>query len=97
MNEIDYIGFDIHKKTISYCVKQSDGKILEEEVVAANRPALEEWAEKRERGWIGAMEATLFTGWVYDTLKPYVLLTLLPLGGTGDLCLSLTRTYHECP
>src|SRR5678816_123846 len=26
-----------------------------------------------------------------------ILLTLLPLGGTGDLCLSLTRTYHECP
>ena len=24
-------------------------------------------------------------------------LTLLLLGGTGDLCLSLTRTYHECP
>ena len=71
MNEIDYIGFDIHKKTISYCVKQSDGKILEEDVVAANRPALEEWAEKRERRWIGAMEATLFTGWVYDTLKAY--------------------------
>ena len=27
---IDYIGLDIHKKTISYCVKQGDGKILDE-------------------------------------------------------------------
>ena len=32
-----YIGFDIHKKTISYCVKLNDGKILEEGVIAATR------------------------------------------------------------
>jgi len=69
MNEIDYIGFDIHKKTISYCVKQIDGKVVEEGVVQATRAALKEWVEKRPRSWDGAMEATLFTGWVYDALK----------------------------
>jgi transposase len=71
MNEIDYIGFDIHKKTISYCVKQNDGKILEEGVIEATRSSVREWAQKRQRGWVGAMEATLFTGWVFDTLKPH--------------------------
>ena len=30
MNTIDYIGFDIHKKTISFCAKALDGTILEE-------------------------------------------------------------------
>ena len=30
MPTIDYIGFDIHKKTISFCVKAQDGTILEE-------------------------------------------------------------------
>ena len=25
-----YIGFDVHKKTINYCVKMADGQIVEE-------------------------------------------------------------------
>jgi hypothetical protein len=29
MNSIYYIGFDIHKKTISFCAKAQDGRILE--------------------------------------------------------------------
>jgi len=28
MSSIDYIGFDIHKKTISFCAKAQDGTIL---------------------------------------------------------------------
>ena len=30
-----------------------------------------EWAVSLEHPWNGAMEATLFTGWIYDFLKPY--------------------------
>lgn len=66
-----YIGFDVHKKTISYCVKENDGTIVEEGCIEATRQSLREWAEKRPQRWIGALEATLFTGWIYDTLKPY--------------------------
>ena len=68
-----YIGFDIHKKTISYCVKLNDGKILEEGVIAATRRKLEDWAVELREPWVGAMEATMFTGWVYDTLKPWAI------------------------
>jgi transposase len=71
MNGTDYIGFDIHKKTISYCIKQLDGSIQEEGVVDATRSKLREWVAQRKQGWIGAMEATLFTGWIYDELKPH--------------------------
>ena len=28
MNAIHYIGFDVHKKTIAYCVKTADGQIV---------------------------------------------------------------------
>src|SRR5262249_17160749 len=28
------------------------------------------WAEARIRPWVGAMEATLSAGWIYDVLKP---------------------------
>src|SRR5258708_24849355 len=70
MTSIDYIGFDIHKKTISFCVKAQDGQILDEGVIPARREDLSAWAKKHTRAWVGAMEATLFTGWIYDHLKP---------------------------
>ena len=67
---IDYIGFDVHKKTISFCAKAQDGRILDEGTIAARRAELSAWAKARPRPWAGALEATLFTGWIYDHLKP---------------------------
>ena len=71
MNVNHYIGFDVHKKSISYCVKTADGQIVEEGKLRATHDALREWARKRPEPWHGAMEATLFSGWIYDTLKPF--------------------------
>jgi transposase len=69
MTTIDYIGFDVHKKTISFCVKAQDGRILDEGTIPAQRAELSAWAETRARPWMGALEATLFTGWIYDHLR----------------------------
>src|ERR1700687_1578538 len=66
-----YIGFDVHKKSISYCVKTTERKIIEEGKLGATRQVLREWARKRKERWHGAMEATLFSGWIYDALKPF--------------------------
>jgi len=71
MNISHYIGFDVHKKSISYCVKTADGRIIEEDKLRATRQVLREWAQKRTEPWHGAMEATLFSAWIYDTLKPF--------------------------
>lgn len=71
MNSIDYIGLDVHKRTISYCVKAMDGTIREEGVIGATRPELTAWAQRRPRRWAGALEATLFSGWIYDHLLPF--------------------------
>jgi transposase len=71
MTVLHYIGFDVHKKTISFCVKLADGTIVEEGKIAARREELEKWAQKRTLPWHGAMEATIFSGWIYDVLKPY--------------------------
>src|SRR5208283_5038823 len=71
MNALHYIGFDVHKKNISFCVKTAAGEIVEEGSTPAQRGALREWAAARPLPWRGAMEATLFSGWIYDTLKPY--------------------------
>jgi transposase len=66
-----YLGLDVHKKTISFCLKRADGTIVEEGTVAARRDDLQAWAERLPRPWKGALEATLFTGWIYDFLRPY--------------------------
>lgn len=71
MNVIHYIGLDVHKKTISYCIKTADGRIVREGKLPATRAALRSWAEELREPWSGAMEATLFSAWIYDTLKPY--------------------------
>jgi len=71
MNISHYIGFDVHKKSVSYCVKVADGKIVEEGKLRATHDVLRQWAGKRQEPWHGAMEATLFSGWIYDTLQPF--------------------------
>ena len=71
MNAIYYIGLDIHKKTIAYCIKKVDGTLVRQGVVCAERKALQQRQSELPGPWYGAMEATIFTGWVYDFLKPY--------------------------
>jgi len=71
MNTIYYIGLDIHKKTITYCIKRIDGFLVQQGTVLAERKALSKWLHELPGPWCGAMEATIFTGWVYDFLKPH--------------------------
>jgi transposase len=71
MSDTYYIGFDVHKKRVSYCVKTASGEIIQEDELAARREVLRAWARTQPRPWRGAMEATLFSAWIYDTLKPY--------------------------
>jgi len=66
-----YIGLDVHKKTISYCVKDASGRICQEGKVGATRWELDIWIKTLSQPWTVAMEATIFTGWIYDHLKPH--------------------------
>jgi hypothetical protein len=59
------------QETISFCVKTAAGLIVEEGTLEAERTVFRRWAAARKRAWRGAMEATLFSAWIYDTLKPY--------------------------
>lgn len=71
MNACLFVGLDVHKKSISWCAKRSDGRIFGQGSVKANRQSLSEWVRSFNEPWIGGMEATLFTGWIYDFLKPH--------------------------
>jgi transposase len=71
VTSMHFIGLDIHKKTISYCVKDVIGAMLSEGTVAATRGQLNEWMKSLPAPWTVAMEATVFTGWIYDHLLPH--------------------------
>lgn len=71
MKTLYYIGLDIHKKVIAYCIKTIDGRLVEEGMIEASRRALDDWVNGLSGPWIGAMEATIFTGWIYDHLDQY--------------------------
>ena len=73
MESIHYIGLDVHKKTIAYCIKTISGKLVRQGVVNAERKALRQWLTELPNPWMGALEATIFTGWIYDFLKPYAI------------------------
>jgi transposase len=66
-----YIGLDVHKKTISYCVKDVSGHIQQRGTIAATRAELDSWIKTLPQPWTAAMEASIFTGWVYDYLLPH--------------------------
>jgi len=66
MKIMHYAGLDVHKNMIAYCVKTPRGKLVEEGQVPATREALGEWVERFRKPLGVAMEATLFTGWIYD-------------------------------
>ena len=71
MTSMHFIGLDIHKKTISYWVKDVSGTVLSEGTIAATRAQLDDWVKTLPVPWTVAMEATMFTGWIYDHLLPH--------------------------
>ena len=66
-----YIGLDVHKKTISYCVKDAAGHVHREGKIGSTRRELDAWIQMLPQPRMMAMEATIFTGWIYDYLLPH--------------------------
>lgn len=73
MNTSYCIGLDIHKKMVAYCIKTMDGHLVDQGMVASDRTSLRAWVQQLPGPWMGAMEATIFTGWIYDFLAPHAL------------------------
>ena len=66
-----YIGLDVHKKAISYCVKDAAGHVHGEGKIGSTRRELDGWIRTLPQPRMIAMEATIFTGWIYDHLLPH--------------------------
>ncbi len=61
MQTMYYIGLDVHKRTISYCVKDGSGTIHAEVAIPATRFDLDRWMKTLPQPWTAATEATEFT------------------------------------
>ena len=46
-----YVGLDVHKKTISYCVKDASGQVLQEGKIGATRGELDGWMKTLPQPW----------------------------------------------
>src|ERR1700741_4732225 len=66
-----YIGLDVHKRTISYCVKDAAGHVRGEGKIGSTRRELDAWVKTLPQPRMIAREATIFTGWIYDYLLPH--------------------------
>ena len=66
---MNYLGLDVHKRTISYCLRHPDGRILQEGSISAQRDGLDTLLAQLPGPCLAGMEATLFTAWVYDHLS----------------------------
>lgn len=63
-----FVGLDVHKQTIAFCVKAADGKIVREGTIKARREDLEAWMKTIPSPWVGGMETTMFSHWIYHHL-----------------------------
>jgi len=66
-----YIGLDVHKKWIWFCAKSIDGKILQEGQFEATKSDIAAWCAKQKSPWVGLMESTMFSHWIYDEMQTH--------------------------
>jgi transposase len=66
-----YAGLDVHRKSISFCVKRADGSMVREGRIAATREAIGEWARTLDGPWCCGLEATICSHWIHEVLKTF--------------------------
>lgn len=66
-----YVGLDVHRKSVSYCVMDARGTVVRQGKVPAHREDLTLWAQSLPAPWCGGLEATICSHWIYWHLKPH--------------------------
>jgi len=64
-----FVGLDVHKQVIAFCIKTADGQIVGEGTIKARRAELDQWLKTMPQPWVGGMESTMFSHWIYYHLK----------------------------
>lgn len=66
-----FVGLDVHKQVIAFCVKTAEGRIEKEGTVTSTRLHLDGWMEQmpKPESWVAGMETTMFSHWIFHHLK----------------------------
>jgi len=62
MQTVYYVGLDVHKRTIRYCVKDGSGVIHAEGTIPATRLNLDLWMKTLPQPWTAAVNREEFFG-----------------------------------
>jgi len=69
-NLLHRVGHSQESNSLLY-QNEGRGHLVEQGKIDADRASVGEWVNGLPGPWIGAMEATIFTGWIYDFLTPF--------------------------
>jgi hypothetical protein len=78
-----YAGVDVHRRSISFCVKRADGTVVKGGKIVATHEAIAEWARTLDGTWCCGWEATICSHWIYEQLKQYA--TQVRMANLGKL------------
>ena len=69
MTSAKYIGLDVHKESISICVRNSVGKVVMESVIETKASTILQFIEGLRGDLRVAFEEGTSSAWLYDLLK----------------------------
>jgi hypothetical protein len=72
MTSVKYIGLDVHKESISICVRNSAGKLVMESVIETKASTILQFIDGLRGDLRATFEEGTWAAWLYDLLKPHV-------------------------
>jgi hypothetical protein len=71
-SNIKYVGMDVHKESISICVRNSVGKVVMESVIKTKASTILQFIDGLRGDLRVTFEEETWAAWLYDLLKPRV-------------------------
>jgi transposase len=72
MNDVRYVGMDVHKETVSVAVLDSDGRLLNEAVIEAKAKAILHFLDQVRQPVHVTLEEGTWAAWLYGLMEPHV-------------------------
>jgi len=72
MTSVKYIGLDVHKESISICVRNFVGKVVMESVIETKASTILQFIDGLRGDLRVTFEEGTWAAWLYDLLKPRV-------------------------
>ena len=72
MSSVKYIGLDVHKESISICVRDCVGKVVMESVIETKASTILQFIDGLRGDLRVTFEEGTWAAWLYDLLKPRV-------------------------